>query len=364
MQKYCVRFEQVKKSYDGKVLIVKNLNLVISKGEFITMLGPSGSGKTTCLMLIAGFEDITQGEIYINDLAIKETVPYKRNIGMVFQNYALFPHMTVEQNLAYPLKFRKFNKKQAQKQVEKYLELVELQDFAKRYPSQLSGGQKQRVALARAMVYEPEIILMDEPLAALDKNLREQMQYEIKHLHELLKFTVIYVTHDQTEALIMSDRIAIFNHGIIQQIDSPKKIYEEPKNKFVAEFIGENNHLEGELEKIKDDTAYIKVGKETILARVNEINAQDRNVFLSIRPEKVVLSALSHESEKKQDNEFNGTINKVIYIGDHIRIYVNFLDGLGNFIVKQPNYANAIEYNKGDNVKISWLAKDCQALKV
>ncbi len=205
-----VKYDSVQKSYDGETLVVKNLNLDIPPGEFLTMLGPSGSGKTTCLMMLAGFEPATHGEIYLNDRPINNVPPHKRGIGMVFQNYALFPHMTVAENLAFPLQVRGVGKADQQEKVKRALEMVELGSFGNRRPAQLSGGQQQRVAVARALVFDPELVLMDEPLGALDKQLREQMQYEIKHIHENLGVTVVYVTHDQTEALTMSDRVAVF----------------------------------------------------------------------------------------------------------------------------------------------------------
>jgi len=236
-----VRFENVDKSYDGKQLVVKGLNLDIAEGEFVTMLGPSGSGKTTCLMMLAGFETPTNGQIYLDNKVISDIPPHKRGIGMVFQNYALFPHMTVYENLAFPLRVRKIPKDEADKKVDKALSMVSLQGFEARMPMQLSGGQQQRVAVARSLVFDPQLVLMDEPLGALDKNLRESMQYEIKHIHESIGVTVVYVTHDQTEALTMSNRIAVFNDGKVQQLSSPDELYERPVNSFVAEFIGENN---------------------------------------------------------------------------------------------------------------------------
>ncbi len=208
-----VEFERVQKSYDGETLVVKDLNLSIGKGEFLTMLGPSGSGKTTCLMMLAGFETATHGEIKLGGRGINNIPPHKRGIGMVFQNYALFPHMTVNENLAFPLEVRKMPKAEIEKKVKRALDMVQMGQFGGRRPAQLSGGQQQRIALARALVFEPELVLMDEPLGALDKQLREHMQYEIKHLHEQLGVTVVYVTHDQSEALTMSDRIEVFIDG-------------------------------------------------------------------------------------------------------------------------------------------------------
>ena len=199
-----VRFVNVQKSYDGEILVVKDLNLDVEKGEFLTMLGPSGSGKTTCLMMLAGFEPATSGEIYLDGQPINNVAPHKRGIGMVFQNYALFPHMSVAENLAFPLEVRGMSSSERKDRIKKALAMVQLEDFGNRRPAQLSGGQQQRVAVARALVFDPDLVLMDEPLGALDKNLREQMQYEIKHIHEQLGVTVVYVTHDQGEALTMS----------------------------------------------------------------------------------------------------------------------------------------------------------------
>ncbi len=223
-----VRFVNIQKSYDGESLVVKDLNLDVAKGEFLTMLGPSGSGKTTCLMMLAGFEPATHGEIFLNGNPINRVPPHKRGIGMVFQNYALFPHMTVAENLAFPLEVRGMDKTERETRVKRALDMVELGPLGDRRPAQLSGGQQQRVAVARSLVFDPELVLMDEPLGALDKNLREKMQYEIKHIHENLGLTVVYVTHDQSEALTMSNRIAVFDDGIIQQCAPPEVLYEEP----------------------------------------------------------------------------------------------------------------------------------------
>ena len=244
---FLVKFESVQKSYDGEILVVKDLNLEVARGEFLTMLGPSGSGKTTVLMMLAGFEPATHGEIYLDGQPINNVAPHKRGIGMVFQNYALFPHMTVFENLAFPLQVRHMAKAEIEAKVQRALDMVRLGAFGNRRPGQLSGGQQQRVAVARALVFEPTLVLMDEPLGALDKNLREEMQYEIKHIHEHLGVTMVYVTHDQSEALTMSNRIAVFEDGVIQQLASPDELYERPQNAFVAQFIGENNKLDGQV---------------------------------------------------------------------------------------------------------------------
>src|SRR6266581_2309668 len=236
-----IRFRNVQKTYDGVNLIVHDLNLDIERGEFLTLLGPSGSGKTTCLTMLAGFETPTAGEIRLAGRMINRVPPHQRNIGMVFQNYALFPHLTVQENLRFPLAVRKLSGAEIDTKVGKALAMVRMEGFGNRYPQQMSGGQQQRIALARALVFEPQVVLMDEPLGALDKQLREHMQIEIKHIHGSLGVTFVFVTHDQSEALTMSDRIAVFDKGVIQQVDTASKLYEEPANAFVAGFIGESN---------------------------------------------------------------------------------------------------------------------------
>jgi len=352
-----VKFDKVDKSYDGKVLVVKDLNLDIAEGEFITMLGPSGSGKTTCLMMLAGFETPTNGEIYLDGNPISNIPPHKRGIGMVFQNYALFPHMTVYENLAFPLRVRKFSKDETDKKVEKALSMVSLSGFGSRMPAQLSGGQQQRVAVARALVFDPAVVLMDEPLGALDKNLRESMQYEIKHIHESIGVTVVYVTHDQSEALTMSNRIAVFNDGKVQQLSSPDKLYEEPVNSFVAEFIGENNTFQGEVEDISNDRCKIKLdsGGE-ILANPIRVKSKGEKSIVSLRPERAII-----DPEEKMDNKFKGKIEEVIYHGDHTRLR---LDLLGNkeFILKVPNSSARMDIKLGNEIKIGWNSFDARAL--
>ena len=352
-----VKFDKVDKSYDGKVLVVKDLNLDIAEGEFITMLGPSGSGKTTCLMMLAGFETPTNGEIYLEGNPISNIPPHKRGIGMVFQNYALFPHMTVYENLAFPLRVRKFSKDETDKKVEKALSMVSLSGFGNRMPGQLSGGQQQRVAVARALVFDPAVVLMDEPLGALDKNLRESMQYEIKHIHESIGVTVVYVTHDQSEALTMSNRIAVFNDGKVQQLSSPDKLYEEPVNSFVAEFIGENNTFQGEVEDISNDRCKIKLdsGGE-ILANPIRVKSKGEKSIVSLRPERAII-----DPEEKMENKFKGKIEEVIYHGDHTRLR---LDLLGNkeFILKVPNSSARMDIKLGNEIKVGWNSFDARAL--
>jgi len=327
-----VSFQHVKKTYDGTNLVVKDFNLDITPGEFVTMLGPSGSCKTTCLMMLAGFETATGGDIYIDGVPVNHLAPHKRDIGMVFQNYALFPHMTIAENLAFPLKVRKLDSDTIQSKVQSVLEMVELEHVATRYPKQLSGGQQQRVALARALVFEPKLVLMDEPLGALDKQLREQMQMEIKHLHEKLGITILYVTHDQDEALTMSDRIAVFNHGEVQQLATPTELYESPSNTFVAQFIGENNQLSGLVKEWNGKYCQVLVGKELFTAKPVRVSEQGQRTTLSIRPEKIVI-----QPEKAScENQVSGVLRELIYHGDHYRLVVE-VESVGHFIVKVPN---------------------------
>ncbi len=353
-----VKFDRVQKSYDGETLVVKDLNLDIAKGEFMTMLGPSGSGKTTCLMMLAGFETATFGDILLGGKPINNIPPHKRGIGMVFQNYALFPHMTVGENLSFPLEVRGMGKSEREKKVMRALDMVQMGDFAGRRPAQLSGGQQQRIALARALVFEPELVLMDEPLGALDKNLRERMQYEIKHIHESLGVTVVYVTHDQSEALTMSDKVAVFDDGRIQQLAPPDSLYERPENAFVAAFIGENNTLRGKVTSIEGDTCKVTLddGSQVTALRVN-VEGENARTTLSLRPERVHVGA----EPGRYDNVFEGQVEELIYLGDHIRVRVN-LCGNDEFIVKVPNDSGERRMKPGERLHLGWSSEDCRAL--
>lgn len=354
-----LQFTNVKKSYDQKTLVVKDFNLGVAKGEFITLLGPSGSGKTTVLMMLAGFESITSGDITIQGDSIKRTAPYRRNIGMVFQSYALFPHLTVAENLAYPLSVRKMDKGDIKSKVDDYLKLIELDIFGDRYPGQLSGGQRQRVALARALIYEPRLVLMDEPLGALDKKLREQMQFEISHLHNRLGFTVIYVTHDQTEALTMSSRIAVFNNGVVQQCASPDDLYERPRNAFVADFIGENNFITGKISARKKTSISASVpGAGKITAQNADLESGDKDCVISIRPEKIFIKPTTHA----HDNEIKAKFVARYYVGDFIRYHFRLADRT-EITVKVLNDLAAPEFAENDDARLVWLAKDCFAFK-
>ncbi len=353
-----VSFQEVQKSYDGETLVVKNLNLEVARGEFLTMLGPSGSGKTTCLMMLAGFEPATHGEIYLDGEPINNVPPHKRGIGMVFQNYALFPHMTVAENLAFPLHVRKMSAAEIEQRVNRALDMVQLGGFGGRRPAQLSGGQQQRVAVARALVFDPVLVLMDEPLGALDKQLREQMQYEIKHIHENLGVTVVYVTHDQAEALTMSNRIAVFNDGVIQQLAPPDDLYERPENAFVAQFIGENNTLSGTVKQINGETCLVELpdGAQVQALKVN-VNAVGDRSQMSLRPERVEV----HPPEGKFPNVFEGRVEELIYLGDHIRTRATVC-GHNDFIVKVPNASGHAHLKEGETAMFGWTMEDCRAL--
>ncbi len=357
-QQHYVEFKDVQKSYDGESLVVKNLNLSVEKGEFVTLLGPSGSGKTTCLMMLAGFETATHGEIYLDGVSINNVSPHKRDIGMVFQNYALFPHMTVAENLAFPLKVRKLPNSEIEQKVDDALSMVQLGEFGGRLPGQLSGGQQQRVAVARALVFQPKLVLMDEPLGALDKQLREQMQYEIKHIHENLDVTVIYVTHDQSEALTMSNRIAVFNDGIIQQLDPPGILYEKPENSFVAQFIGENNVLHGKVKEVTNGRCAVEMKDQSMVsAKVVNIDGLESATTLSLRPERVIVGPEPGTCE----NELDATVEEVIYLGDHVRTRVS-LCGQSDFIIKIPNSHTRDRLDYGQVISVGWQAEDCRAL--
>ena len=354
-----VAFERVQKSYDGETLVVKDLNLSMPKGEFLTMLGPSGSGKTTCLMMLAGFETATHGEIMLDGQAINNIPPHKRGIGMVFQNYALFPHMTVAENLSFPLEVRKIGKADRETKVARALEMVQMGAFGGRRPAQLSGGQQQRIALARALVFEPELVLMDEPLGALDKQLRETLQFEITNLAHKLGITVVYVTHDQTEALTMSDRVAVFDDGRIQQLAPPDQLYEEPENSFVAQFIGENNTLEGTVQEINGAVALVRLDDGSLIDTkpINVSQAGERTK-VSIRPERVEFKT---ERLAEGAHTLKAEVLEFIYMGDIFRTRLR-VAGTDDFIVKTRNAPDQVRLKPGETVEIGWQAEDCRAL--
>ncbi|WP_314964002.1 ABC transporter ATP-binding protein, partial [Bradyrhizobium cosmicum] len=352
-----VEFSGVQKTYDGEALVVKDLNLEIARGEFLTMLGPSGSGKTTSLMMLAGFEAPTQGSILLAGRSIGNMPPHKRDIGMVFQNYALFPHMTVEENLAFPLKVRKLGKLEREAKIKRALEMVRLGGYGGRRPGQLSGGQQQRVALARALVFDPKLVLLDEPLGALDKQLREHMQLEIKYIHNDLGVTMVYVTHDQAEALTMSDRIAVFNDGVIQQLAGPAELYERPQNAFVAQFIGENNQLHGKVMAKNGESCEVEIpGAGNVQALAVNVGAVGGPTVLSLRPERVKMNP----APGSLPNVFSAQVSEVIYLGDHVRTRVSVC-GHDDFVIKLPNSEGTVRVEPGALITIGWKAEDCRA---
>ncbi len=310
-----IQFETVSKSF-GSVTVIDSLDLTIHKGEFLSLLGPSGSGKTTILMMLAGFERPTRGAITLEGTRIDQLPPYRREMGVVFQNYALFPHMTVAENVAFPLEMKRLPRAEITRKVERALDMVRLAHLKDRRPSQLSGGQQQRIALTRALVFEPRVILMDEPLGALDKQLREHMQLEIRELHKRLGLTIVFVTHDQSEALTMSDRIAVFNSGKIEQIDSPHVIYDTPRTRFVAQFIGETNLIEADVINLQNGQATITLGKD-LVAKVSAAPelAEGQKAWFSLRPERMRLGV-----DPAGENALHMTIADCIYHGDHMRV--------------------------------------------
>ena len=352
-------FDAVRKSYDGENYVVRGLDLSVAQGEFLTLLGPSGSGKTTTLMMLAGFEEPTSGTITLDGKRIERVPPHRRNIGVVFQNYALFPHMTVARNIAFPLQMRRLGSAEVEKRVARALDMVRMADFGERRPSQLSGGQQQRIALARALVFEPKLVLMDEPLGALDKQLREHMQLEIKHLHARLGINIVYVTHDQGEALTMSDRVGVFNDGVLQQVAPPDELYEAPANKFVAQFIGENNAISGQVRELSGSGRCVLATEDgsIIQAKVSNGLTVGMAATLALRPERLQLSPL----DGSFCNRFNARVEELIYYGDHTRLRVAAC-GRSDILVKVPSHDVLSVLQPGATIDIGWRAEDCRAL--
>jgi len=333
MEGIAIRLQDLRKSF-AETTAVAGIDLEIRDGEFFSMLGPSGSGKTTVLRMIAGFEIPTQGRIELAGQEVTGLAPFERDVHTVFQDYALFPHMTVEQNVAYPLKVRKVPKAERLVRARKALAEVRLEGFGKRRPAQLSGGQRQRVALARALVGRPRVLLLDEPLGALDLKLREQMQVELKALQREVGITFVFVTHDQEEALTMSDRIAVFNQGRIEQVGAPAEIYERPATPFVASFVGTSNLLEGE-------SAQRVVGAPGVY---------------SIRPEKIRVLKESAEADEPDQATAVGTVAEVVYLGDATRFLVD-LDAGGRLTALQQNLdtsAEDVAAYRGTRVRLRW----------
>lgn len=343
----------------GKVVAVDEISLHVDEGEFLTLLGPSGSGKTTTLMMIAGFELPTAGKIFIRGKDVMMVPPHERNIGMVFQNYALFPHMTVSNNVAFPLKMRKLSKKEITQRVGRVLEIVKLPGFENRLPRQLSGGQQQRVALARALIYDPPLLLMDEPLGALDKKLREHMQIEIRNLQRELIITSLYVTHDQQEALTMSDRVAVFDQGKIQQVGTPDELYEKPSNPFVADFIGESNFIAGHIVGLEDDSAIMTSEDREVEIPCPRTSGlvMEQKVQLVIRPEKIRFVEPSFNPLVRVD----GVVEELIYSGE-VRRYTIRISHEQTIDLKQQIIHGVKAFRKGDRVSVGWSLEDSKIL--
>jgi putative spermidine/putrescine transport system ATP-binding protein len=347
----------VRKAY-GRVPAVEDISLYLRKGEFLSLLGPSGSGKTTMLSLIAGLLAPSGGDIRIDGKSVVNAPPYRRNIGVVFQNYALFPHMTVAKNVAFPLEMRGIAQAQMTREVRRVLALVDLEDYGERYPNQLSGGQQQRVALARAMVFNPSLLLMDEPLGALDKNMRQQMQLKIMDLHRKHGISIIYVTHDQEEALAMSDRIAVFNKGRLEQIGTPTELYDAPATRFVASFIGETTLLEGRVDQVEGDVCNIDCSGLRVRLRSPHRVDSDSRVVVSIRPERIRVSGRLGASRPDDVNVFEGTVSNIVYLGAHRKVFVD-VDARQIVAIDDPRSLDA-PYGIGDRVKVRWSDADAR----
>ena len=343
------RYQNVSKSYNG-LTVVKDLTFEIKRGEFLSLLGPSGSGKTTTLMMLAGLQSPSSGHIYLNDALIDGIPPHRRNIGVVFQNYALFPHMTIAENLAYPLRARHMQRDEIRQRVNRGLEMVKLEKLAERRPSELSGGQQQRVALARALVFNPSVVLLDEPLGALDRQLRENMQIELKQLHRETAVTMIYVTHDQSEAMTMSDRVAVFNGGEILQCASPRELYDEPSCSFVAEFVGENNRISGRISERNGDIFTIRT-MEGITIKVNQRPgfAIGDAVHVYLRPERIVVGPAAMNCE----NHYSAKIADAVFIGDHTKLRLDF-PGCPDLIAKQNYFGNGCLPRRAEQIHVGW----------
>jgi spermidine/putrescine ABC transporter ATP-binding subunit len=344
----------IEKRFDN-VGAVRGVSLDIRSGEFLTLLGPSGSGKTTTLMMIAGFETPTAGDIAIDGRSVVALPPHKRNIGMVFQNYALFPHLTVADNIGFPLKQRGIDRATRVRLVAESLELVRLPGYQARYPRQLSGGQQQRVALARSIVFHPRLLLMDEPLGALDKQLRESLQLEMRRLHADLGITFIYVTHDQEEALTMSDRVAVMHEGLIAQVGTPEDLYDRPCDRFVASFIGESNFLAGVVRGGEDGELVVECGGATLRATASTRLSPGEPVTLATRPERIRFA--DPQRETTGQNHMMATIVDTVFAGERCRYLCQCESGI-SIVLKEPSSATIRRRIAGERVGIVWSVAD------
>ena len=343
MNDIILKIDHVSKAF-GKKVVLKDASISIRKGEFVTLLGPSGCGKTTLLRMIAGFNSIEGGDFYFGETRINDIDPSKRNIGMVFQNYAIFPNMNVEKNVAFGLKNRKLPKEEIAEKTDKFLKLMKIDEYRDRMPERLSGGQQQRVALARALAITPDVLLMDEPLSNLDAKLRIEMRTVIKGIQNDVGITTVYVTHDQEEAMAVSDRIAVMNHGDIQQIGTPKVLYQRPANLFVATFIGHTNVLDGKL-KIKNGKAYLSLAGdyEVEVDTIKDDEKKDQPVKASIRPEELVVDVKGNEGLK-------ATVDDAVFLGLNTHYFVHLVDGEKLEIIQESQIDSMIE--KGTDIRL------------
>lgn len=344
MNSSIVSLKNVEKWF-GENHVVKNMNLEIQEGEFLTLLGPSGCGKTTTLRMIAGFEDASSGTIEVQGVRVEEMEPFQRDVNTVFQNYSLFPHMTVFENVAYGPSIKKTPKEQIKKSVSEMLELVQMSGYESRKPDELSGGQKQRVAIARALINQPRVLLLDEPLGALDMKLRRQMQIELKRLQKKLGITFVYVTHDQEEAMTMSDRIAVMSDGLILQIDNPVEIYEKPKSRFVADFIGESNIFDGKIKTMEDGILHAECKQGDCLLYGKGFEAGE-DIFISVRPEYLMLS-----KEEQEGFSLKAKIIDYVFMGTLVKAILLTEDGKE---IKYSRFEKNQSLDIGDEVYLYW----------
>lgn len=353
-----ILLERVKKVFDNHIVAVDDVSIIIQEGEFFSLLGPSGCGKTTTLRLIAGFEEPTEGTISIRGRNVTHVPPHKRDTGMVFQNYALFPHRTIFDNVAFGLRMRHFPKEEIRRKVNEALKLVEMEGLGDRRPSQLSGGQQQRIALARAIVIEPNVLLCDEPLGALDKKLRQQMQFELKKLQKKIGVTLVYVTHDQEEALTMFDRIAVMHQGHVVQIGPPLQIYNHPETKFVSNFIGDSNLFEGSVEKMEKNLVHVVTADQVRLVTRGDAIAPGDRLTLAVRPEKTKLLM----ADEKADNSLTGSVESANFMGVSILYRIALPSGRLVFVI-EPNDGSKPIFSPGQEARVGWERTDCLILK-
>ena len=353
MSESIVSLIDVEKSF-GNNKVVKKMNIEIKEGEFLTLLGPSGCGKTTTLRMIAGFEEATSGIIKVQGERVEDKEPFERDVNTVFQNYALFPHMSVFDNIAYGLKIKKRPKEEISLRVNAMLDLVQLRGYEGRKPDALSGGQKQRVAIARALINDPKVLLLDEPLGALDLKLRKQMQVELKRLQKKLGITFVYVTHDQEEALTMSDRIAVMNEGIIEQLASPMEIYDRPLTKFVAGFIGESNIFDGKVTGSANGIIEVETHAGTVRVK-GEGFEKGEAIHVSIRPEYIKVSR-----DNAEGFDLRGTVKDFIYMGTVVKTSVDLKDGTE---IKYSSFEKDDDFREGDTLSVYWNPERAVAIK-